>query len=195
MGGGDTRRSYGTGGADRTSYSASIRRSLPQHQRGLQGHTGYSPRDEYSDLDEKQAGVVGAGTDPFGNRNVGRWYAREASPKQRREFDNVFESLEQFRQSNAAADPTADRRGSTGNYGYNNTGNGIVPRINMSADFDDFGPKTSDSIRFSASGLGIGGGGNRYSRYGSSGHSNTGISMSMESPRYGGVGDSAHSQR
>ena len=140
--------------ADRTAFSSSIRRSTQRVR--------HSPRDEYSDIDDT--------ADTFNRKNVGKWYAREASPKQRREFDNVFESLEEFRQSNSV-DPIAGRR----------SGSGIVPRINSNDfDDDDFGPKVSDSIRLSGTAaLGARSPGrNRYSRYGST-------SVSMENSQFG----------
>lgn len=140
------RRSSIAATADRTAFSSSIRRST-QRPRA-------SPRDDYSDIDDA--------VDTFAAKNVGKWYAREASPKQRREFDNVFESLEQFRQSNAETE----------------RGRSSIPRV--TADFDDFNPKSSESIRLSGA-VGFGANSparNRYSRLGNT-------SMSMESPRYG----------
>ena len=136
--------------ADRTVHSTSIRHSSHRNR--------VSPRDDFSDVDDVP--------EPFAHRNVSRWYTREASPKQRREFDNVFESLESFRQSHAS-DAAANRRGS----------GGAVPGINLDR-IDEFAPKVSDSIRLGGA-IGVPSPTrSRYSRYG-------GNSFSMESPRLG----------
>lgn len=144
------RSAAGLMSADKTTFSSSIRK-----------YSLRPARDEYSDLDDVP-------DDPFAPKNVGKWYAREASPKQRRQFDNVFDSLEQFRQSNTAADPIYDHR----------TG-GAATRYGI-ADYDDIDPKPTESIRLSGT-SGLGGqfpARSRHSRYGAAG-------ASMESPRYG----------
>lgn len=48
--------------------------------------------------------------DTLSTSNVKTWYMRHASPKQRREFDGVFDSLRQFKESNSVDLSSSTRR-------------------------------------------------------------------------------------
>lgn len=149
-------------GPERVSYGSSFKKvagtGAPLSRSRGAGFKLDSVRDDESELDD------GA----FAHRNVERWYTREASPKQRREFDNVFDSLQQFKLTNSV------------DHDFNPRRKGIVPGVEVVD--DEFGPRTSDSvIRLSGTRSGAhspGRGRDRYARYGTN-------SLSYESPRIG----------
>ena len=94
-------------------------------------------RDDYTEVDEPEPA--------FDSRNVERWYSRAASPKQRREFNSVYDSLKQFKDSNSIdVDPG-------NNWDHSRRIGTLAPRISVD-DFtprdDDYtsGPKPSDSV-------------------------------------------------